>query len=926
MSSIIKTKKFIAFISIILFSIIGAFLFLHKSEIFSDLIPVSAAGESWLSGYGYRKTVTVNSASALSNYQIKLTVPYVTSKMNTDFSDLRFTSSDGATELSYWIESYTASTPAIVWVKVPSISSGDNTIYIYYGKNSATTASNGDDTFDFFDDFNNEFINRSKWINTSYGYINTCPSLVYGSSVTCTASNIGSDVIYKFTIPGTTGSNTSETSYWAFPYGVTAVNYLVVGGGGGGGDDRGGGGGAGGVLSGTDNLPASGSAVTITVGRGGWSDANGGGSTFNDVSVTGGGGGGYFGVDGNNGGSGGGSGTGWGTSSYVHYGGTGIAGQGYAGGNSYYGILARRNTGGGGGAGGAGIGLSSRPDGGAGITSSITGSSVTYAGGGGGGDQESSYSYYGAGLGGSSVGGAGGGHLTTNKNGGNGVVNTGSGGGGAGNDGSSAGAPGNGSSGIVITKFTQPLLTWRGSMALLSGELKSTTTLDKLASVGTFNSGVVLETKSRYASLPTNGYQVAGFYLSSSNGIGYLNHPSGEWYRNDANWVSMAAPPPASTNLRTKISVKSDSAVDISVTNYDTGASYQSVSDINNTVLNEPIVLGSRYDDLYGGLYESGQSYEAYWDWVFVRKYSSVEPTSSLGTEENYVSATSSGSALSCFITSGTCSGTTVFNMENYLGGHAELYSGSNYRYKVCCTGISSNSCSSNYAVVLRLSDTANAHVEQNDKSNSAYDSNKACISKTGSISCSYASSCASLGSNYACLASISENAGSGDAGTNAHVGVCGVYTTQVCCTSGIPASSCTVGILSTPSITAAGNVQLCSDADITNSADPCYSICWKGTGSPDLTSSDWKCSTCKDSSNNVVSCYSGGNTYSWTLSGGHSSSSDYTVDSLTIPNPVFNFNVADNTRKATLSINSNLCAGTTLSILPRWREISPFQ
>lgn len=924
MSSIIKNKKFIAFISIILFLIIGAFLFLHKSEIFSGLIPVSAAGESWLSGYGYRKTVTVNSASVLSNYQIKLTVPYVTSKMNADFSDLRFTSSDGATELSYWIESYTASTSAIIWVKVPSIDSGDNTIYIYYGKNSATTASNGDNTFDFFDDFNNEFINRSKWIGTSYSYINTCPSLVFGSSVTCTASNVGSDVIYKFTIPGTTGSNTSETSYWAFPYGVTAVNYLVVGGGGGGGDDRGGGGGAGGVLSGTDNLPASGSAVTITVGRGGWSDANGGGSTFNDISVTGGGGGGYFGVNGNDGGSGGGSGTGWGTSSNRHYGGTGVTGQGYAGGNSSSSTY--RNTGGGGGAGGAGIGSSSRPDGGAGITSSITGSNVTYAGGGGGGSQEASYNHYGSGIGGSSVGGAGGGHLTADKNGGNGVVDTGSGGGGAGNDGS-AGTPGNGSSGIVIVKFTQPLLTWKGSMVLSNGELKSTTTLDKLASIGTFNSGVVLETKSRYASLPTNGYQVAGFYLSASNGVGYLNHSSGEWYRNDANWVSMAAPPPASTNLRTKISVKSDSAVDISVTNYDTGASYQSVSDINNTVSNEPIVLGSRYDDLYGGLYESGQSYEAYWDWVFVRKYSSVEPTSSLGTEENYVSATSSGGALSCFITSGTCSETTVFNMENYLGGHAELYSGSNYHYKVCCTGISSNSCSSNYAVVLRLSDAANAHVEQNDKSNSAYNSNKACISKIGAISCSYASSCASLGSNYACLASISENAGSGDAGTNAHVGACGIYTTQVCCTLGIPASSCTVGILSTRSVTAAGSVQLCSDADITNPADPCYSVCWKGTGSPDVTSSNWKCNACKDSSNNTVSCYnSGGNSYSWTLSGGHSSSADYTVDSLTIPNPSFNFNVADNTRKATLSINSNLCAGTTLSLLPRWREVSPFQ
>lgn len=68
--------------------------------------------------------------------------------VNLDYSDIRFTSSDGSTELSYWMER-----DGIFWVKVPTISIGSNTIYMYYGNSAATTTSNGDNTFIFFDDF-----------------------------------------------------------------------------------------------------------------------------------------------------------------------------------------------------------------------------------------------------------------------------------------------------------------------------------------------------------------------------------------------------------------------------------------------------------------------------------------------------------------------------------------------------------------------------------------------------------------------------------------------------------------------------------------------------------------------------------------------------------------------------------------------------
>jgi hypothetical protein len=87
--------------------------------------------------------------------------------MTTDFSDLMFTDSDQVTPIPFWIESYSTSVSASVWVKVPSIpASSTKTIYMYYGNPSATSASNGTATFEFFDDFADGSISTSKWVTS----------------------------------------------------------------------------------------------------------------------------------------------------------------------------------------------------------------------------------------------------------------------------------------------------------------------------------------------------------------------------------------------------------------------------------------------------------------------------------------------------------------------------------------------------------------------------------------------------------------------------------------------------------------------------------------------------------------------------------------------------------------------------------------
>jgi len=141
---------------------------------------------AWLTGYSYRKAITITGQSgAGTNYQVKLSIGASTGgNFNlgghaTNFpNDIAFTDNDETTELDYWIED-TAADPITVWVEVLDTLDSNATIYIYYGKTGDTDSSNGDNTFLFFDDFNDGSINSSKWtqeitsgtITESSGYL-----------------------------------------------------------------------------------------------------------------------------------------------------------------------------------------------------------------------------------------------------------------------------------------------------------------------------------------------------------------------------------------------------------------------------------------------------------------------------------------------------------------------------------------------------------------------------------------------------------------------------------------------------------------------------------------------------------------------------------------------------------------------------------
>jgi len=299
-------------------------------------------------------------------------------------------------------------------------------------------------------------------VNGAWGTYSTFS--LYGLAATGTTPAIA---------PKATGGNlvTTDGTYWYHTFtssgyftpsaGLTC-DYLVVAGGGGGGTGQGGGGGggAGGLRSTVDATGGGGSlesaisvvaqAYTIQVGAGGAGGVgsaikgtNGVNSIFSTITSTGGGGG--SGGSTGNGAQTGGSGGGGNFFVSSGAGASGTTNQGYAGGTG-----ADANAYGGGGGGGAGaVGSNGTTtiggNGGNGVATSITGSSVTYAGGGGGGRNDAGT----LSSGGTGGGGSGGGNNVNNAVAG--TINLG-GGGGAGGGGNQPGK--DGGSGIVIIRYT----------------------------------------------------------------------------------------------------------------------------------------------------------------------------------------------------------------------------------------------------------------------------------------------------------------------------------------------------------------------------------------------------------------------------------------------------------------------------------------
>ena len=170
---------------------------------------------AWLTGWTYRKKITITGASgAGTNFQVLLKVGESSGASGADFhlenkssnfpsaknngGDLRFTDSDETTLLDFWVEQVTGSSPnrvAYIWVEVADDLGSNQDIYCYFGNSSASSASNGANTFLFFDDFDGSYVDGSKWNKHD------------GTSASSVATNGDSTVTYSLMTNSYTISN-----------------------------------------------------------------------------------------------------------------------------------------------------------------------------------------------------------------------------------------------------------------------------------------------------------------------------------------------------------------------------------------------------------------------------------------------------------------------------------------------------------------------------------------------------------------------------------------------------------------------------------------------------------------------------------------------------------------------------------------------
>ncbi len=163
-----------------------------------------AAGENWLSGYSYRKQITVrddNIDSDLTDFPVLAVIDSgIAGKMvdTINWYDIRFTDSDGQTLLKHEKENMSVS-GGNFWVKVPHAyatpTGNQNKIYVYYGKSGATDGSESTEVWDA------NF--KGVWHLGDAG-----PTAVYDS----TSNNKDGEKIGGVTF-GATGKINSATSY-----------------------------------------------------------------------------------------------------------------------------------------------------------------------------------------------------------------------------------------------------------------------------------------------------------------------------------------------------------------------------------------------------------------------------------------------------------------------------------------------------------------------------------------------------------------------------------------------------------------------------------------------------------------------------------------------------------------------------------------
>jgi hypothetical protein len=187
--------------------------------------PVKADSANWWNNsWSHRKSHVINQAiGADVNYQVQITVVngsgsdsgdivYSDNKTQTSFDDVRFVASDNTTSLDFWIETLNIGKNATFWVEISAnLTASATTIWMYYGNNAATSASNATNTMLWYDDFNRATLGSAYTIeNGSWSIENgsnlqqtTSAATYYSMFVTSLTSSTNYEMRYKWKAAGT---------------------------------------------------------------------------------------------------------------------------------------------------------------------------------------------------------------------------------------------------------------------------------------------------------------------------------------------------------------------------------------------------------------------------------------------------------------------------------------------------------------------------------------------------------------------------------------------------------------------------------------------------------------------------------------------------------------------------------------------------
>jgi hypothetical protein len=122
--------------------------------------------------YSQEIVITENSGKILTDYPVSVNLNssnFNFSRAKNDGSNIRFSSENRT--LNYWIEKWDPETKeAVIWVKIPNLPANETrTILMKYGNPETTVASNGKNTFVFFEDFDGNYLNGLDWNAESAG-------------------------------------------------------------------------------------------------------------------------------------------------------------------------------------------------------------------------------------------------------------------------------------------------------------------------------------------------------------------------------------------------------------------------------------------------------------------------------------------------------------------------------------------------------------------------------------------------------------------------------------------------------------------------------------------------------------------------------------------------------------------------------------